>query len=128
MLTQQDLNPLENRSQTLIHRGRSCARSSRRTSLFLVQTYAWRSLNIHSANSTADICGTTQTYATLWNTPWVILGRMRHPLDCWTNSIGCTLGLANVCCFFKELVTALSYKYPSPHPSFSPYSNSLARP
>ena len=37
-----------------------------------------------------------------------------HHLDHCTYSIGRTLGLADVRYFFKELVTLISYKYPSP--------------
>ena len=37
-----------------------------------------------------------------------------HHLDHCTNTIRHTLGLADVHCFFKELVAPISYKYPFP--------------
>jgi hypothetical protein len=49
---------------------------------------------------------------------------MRHPLDHWTNSIGRTLGLVDVRCFFKELVATFSYKYPSLPMFYTPIQSS----
>jgi hypothetical protein len=49
--------------------------------LFLVQTYNGGPLDVRSVNSTMDVRETTQTYATFWNTPWLISKHTRHPLD-----------------------------------------------
>jgi hypothetical protein len=74
----------------------------------------WGPLDVCSINSTADVRRTTQMYATFLNTLWLIPKRTRHPLDRWTNSTRRMLGLANVRCFFKELVATFPYKYPFP--------------
>ena len=39
---------------------------------------------------------------------------MIQPLDCCTNSNGCTVGLVDVHCFSGELVEPFIYKYPYP--------------
>ena len=58
--------------------------------------------------------GTTRTYATFQNTPWIINGCMLQPLDHCINSTRRTLGLPDVCYFSGELVAPLIYKYPLP--------------
>jgi hypothetical protein len=68
MLTKQHLDPLENRSQTLIFWRLTYAKSDERTPLSLVQTYMGGPPDIRSANSTTDVHGTTRTYATFLNT------------------------------------------------------------
>ena len=55
-----------------------------------------------------------------WNTPWVILERMQHPFIYCANSIRYTLGLVDVCYFFRELVVTLPYNYPSFFYLFTP--------
>ena len=60
-----------------------------------------------------DVRGTTRTYATFWNTLWIISGCTMHHLDHCTNNTRCTLRLADVCCFFRELVATFPCKYPS---------------
>jgi hypothetical protein len=54
---------------------------SGRTLLFLVRTYDGEPLDVHSVNSTTNVHGTIRTYATFWNTPWLIPRHMRHFLD-----------------------------------------------
>jgi hypothetical protein len=51
-----------------------------------------------------NVRGTTQTYAILWYTLWLIPEHTRQPLDSYVYNIECTLGLVDVCYFSGELV------------------------
>jgi hypothetical protein len=56
----------------------------------------------------------TQTYATFWNTLWVIPGHMLQPFTHCVNSTGCMLGFGERLLLFGELVATLPYKCPLP--------------
>jgi hypothetical protein len=86
--------------------------------LFLVRMYAGNNWTytlqiVHGrTRDYMDVRGTIRTYATLWCTFWLIPRCTKYLLDCYVNSIRRMLGLADVHCFFGEMVEPLSYKYP----------------
>ena len=66
--------------------------------------------DVHSANRIVDVRGTTER-TLLFEIPlYLILVRMRQPLDRWAGTTGRMLGLGERPLLFKELVVALSYK------------------
>jgi hypothetical protein len=67
-------------------------------------------------------------YATFWSTLWVIPGRMRHPLNQCAKTTGRTLGLPDVRCSVRELVTNFSYKQTVPPPISLTHSHPLVCP
>ena len=80
------------------------------------------------ANSTQTYTGGPPYVRYFLNIHWIILGHTIHLLDHCVNNTRHTLGLANVCYFFRELVAPLSYKYPYLHSFFTFHFHLLARP
>ena len=105
--------------------GRMYARSGGRTLLFVVRMYNGGPPNIHSTNRTGGHTWDHRTYATFWNTLWLLPGRTRQPLD------SCVI-VPNVRPFGRtsitlpgELSVALSYKYLYPSTFFTSFQTPL---
>jgi hypothetical protein len=63
-----------------------------------------RPSDVRSANRTSKRTWDHRTYATFWNTIWVMPGHTRHPLDHCTRTTGRMLGLPEVRYSVRELV------------------------
>ena len=81
---------------------------------YLSADIQWGLPNVCSANRIVNIRQKYRTHITFWNTIWLILGRMKQPLDHYVIVLDVRPFGRTSATLLGELLAALSYKYPYP--------------
>jgi hypothetical protein len=93
----------------------------KRTLLSIVWTYGGGPPDVRSANCTGRRMWDHRTYATFWNTFWLIPECTRQPLNCWVRTTRRTP-------FGRTSAAFWAYKYPLPSSCFAQVSDTRRLP